>query len=102
MGCLPLKSNRDRLTFLANDGHHGSYRHLLTRLNQDLLDHATCEHLNVNRRLVRVHFSDDFAARHTVPYFLAPGDQCASAHVGPERGHDKLSHEFQRLPARLS
>ena len=67
-------------------------RHLGVEIDQDLLDLAGLEDLDLDGALLRLDHGDDVAALDPIAGLDQPLDQRARLHVGAEGGHAELDH----------
>ena len=77
---------------------HGPDRHPRALRDEQLVDHAVLEDLDLDLGLARVDDRDDVAALDRVAGLDVPLEQRAGLHVGAERRHQELTHR-RRLRA---
>ena len=68
-------------------------------LDEDLLDDAVHEDLDLDVRLVRLDLGDDVAAAHGVARLLVPLDERAGRHIGAKDRHQEFGHVTRTSPA---
>ncbi len=95
--------NGRRAALLPDDREDSPGGHGGARLDEDPLDHAAGEDLDVDEPLVGLHLRDDVPAFHRLARLLAPGGERAGAHVRGQDRHHELSHGLpasRELPRR--